>query len=307
MAFPSNLTSAVDGVTDVVADHLNNLEAKVGINGSLVTTSLDYLLRNPASVNPGHTHSYQVIGNYITTLTGDVAATGPGSAVATVQAGAVNLSKMANLAANSIIGNNTGSSATPLALTATQVKSLLAIAQGDVAGLTTTSSPTFAGCSINKSQNGNTNFSVINATNGTSAVADIYVGTGTKGLDISYRAAAYTGDPTLADAGVLRTDSTVTGGLKFVTGGAYPITFGPNGVESVRFASGGNVGVGTTSPNAAALLHLSSTTKGFLPPVMTTAQKTTIGSPPAGLIVYDSTLNKLCVYTGAGWQTITSA
>ena len=43
---------------------------------------------------------------------------------------------MANLAANSFIGNNTGAGATPIAMTAAQAKTLLAIAQGDVSGLT---------------------------------------------------------------------------------------------------------------------------------------------------------------------------
>jgi hypothetical protein len=53
----------------------------------------------------------------------------------TIDAGAVTLAKMANLAANSIIGNNTGVGATPIALTASQVKALLAIASSDVSGL----------------------------------------------------------------------------------------------------------------------------------------------------------------------------
>ncbi|MFA4904482.1 MAG: hypothetical protein WC600_17245 [Desulfobaccales bacterium] len=57
MAFPATLTNAQDGITDVMAAHLNALEAKVGIDGSLVTTSLDYLVKNPASDNPGHVHS----------------------------------------------------------------------------------------------------------------------------------------------------------------------------------------------------------------------------------------------------------
>ena len=48
---------------------------------------------------------------------------------------AVTLAKQANLAANSIQGNNTGGAAVPLALTAAQVKTLLAIAQADVASL----------------------------------------------------------------------------------------------------------------------------------------------------------------------------
>ena len=42
-----------------------------------------------------------------------------------INAGAVSLAKMANLAANSIIGNNTGSAATPLALTPANVRTLI--------------------------------------------------------------------------------------------------------------------------------------------------------------------------------------
>jgi hypothetical protein len=59
------------------------------------------------------------------------------------------------------------------------------------------------------------------------------------------------------------------------------------------------------SPTASCLIQMRSTTQGFQPPTMTTAQKNAIGSPVAGLIVYDTTLNKLCVYTTA-WETITS-
>ena len=57
MAFPTTLTNAVDGVTPIVAAHLNNLEAKVGVDGSSVPTSLDYLIKNPSSIEPGHKHN----------------------------------------------------------------------------------------------------------------------------------------------------------------------------------------------------------------------------------------------------------
>jgi hypothetical protein len=67
----------------------------------------------------------------------------------------------------------------------------------------------------------------------------------------------------------------------------------------------GRVGIGTVNPNASARLQIDSTTQGFLPPRMTTTQKNAITSPAAGLVVYDTTLAKLCVYTTA-WETITS-
>jgi hypothetical protein len=70
--------------------------------------------------------------------------------------------------------------------------------------------------------------------------------------------------------------------------------------------SSGNLGVGTTSPNASAIIDAQSTTKGVRMPNMTTTQKNAISSPAAGLMVFDTTLSKLCVYTGAAWQTITS-
>lgn len=69
---------------------------------------------------------------------------------------------------------------------------------------------------------------------------------------------------------------------------------------------GGSVGINTSSPNTSSILDLTSTTKAFLPPRMTSIEKAAIGSPIAGMVVYDSTLNKLCVYTGAAWETITS-
>jgi hypothetical protein len=67
------------------------------------------------------------------------------------------------------------------------------------------------------------------------------------------------------------------------------------------------VGIGKNIVNAdlSSVLELQSTTQGFLPPRMTTVQKNAIVTPAAGLMVYDTTLNKLCVFTTA-WETITS-
>jgi len=53
-------------------------------------------------------------------------------------------------------------------------------------------------------------------------------------------------------------------------------------------------------------LDVTSTTRAFAPPRMTTTQKNAISSPVEGSIVYDLTLHKLCVFTGSVWETITS-
>jgi hypothetical protein len=76
--------------------------------------------------------------------------------------------------------------------------------------------------------------------------------------------------------------------------------------ERVRIDNAGNVGIGGAAANASAILDAQSTTKGVRMPNMTTAQKNAIATPAAGLMVFDTSLAKLCVYSGAAWQTITS-
>jgi hypothetical protein len=76
--------------------------------------------------------------------------------------------------------------------------------------------------------------------------------------------------------------------------------------ERMRITTGGDVGIGTATPNASAILDVQSTTKGLRLPNMTTVQKNAIATPAAGLMVFDTTLAKACVYSGAAWETITS-
>ena len=62
--------------------------------------------------------------------------------------------------------------------------------------------------------------------------------------------------------------------------------------------------LGGGTQDASAKMQLNSTTEGFLPPRMTTTQKNAIASPATGLVVYDSTTNKLCCYNGSTWNDL---
>jgi hypothetical protein len=57
-------------------------------------------------------------------------------------------------------------------------------------------------------------------------------------------------------------------------------------------------------PVASAVLEVRSTTRGLLPPNMTTTQRNAISSPADGLIVYDTTLHQLYEYQNGSWTQI---
>lgn len=74
-----------------------------------------------------------------------------------------------------------------------------------------------------------------------------------------------------------------------------------SGTELFGVDVNGRTGIGTASPNASAMLDITSTTRGFLPPRMTTAQRDAISTPADGLILYNSTTNKLQVRAASSW------
>lgn len=141
-ALVKNSNADYDASWATVQAHSLNLDAysaAVWTAGSQipVLTAANTITLIPIGATAGHVLDkasgdslYQPIGTYLTanqniSCTGDVTGTGTTAITLTIANGAVSLAKMANLAANSILGNNTGVAATPIALTAAQVAAML--------------------------------------------------------------------------------------------------------------------------------------------------------------------------------------
>lgn len=62
----------------------------------------------------------------------------------------------------------------------------------------------------------------------------------------------------------------------------------------------------TTAGGVEALgrLTVTTTTDGFLGPRLTTAERDLISTPPAGLMIYNTTLNSYQVYNGTSWASV---
>jgi hypothetical protein len=104
-----------------------------------------------------------------------------------------------------------------------------------------------------------------------------------------------------ADFASFRITGTInqTGTATGITRGLYinPTLTAAADWRAIEVSNGGAY-INTTSVQASAILQADSTTKGFLPPRMTTTQKNAIATPAAGLVVYDTDLNQLCTYDG---------
>jgi hypothetical protein len=72
------------------------------------------------------------------------------------------------------------------------------------------------------------------------------------------------------------------------------------------FSATAQVGISTTSitPDASSILELRSNNSGFLPPRMTRTERDAISSPATGLIIYNTTTNRLNYYNGNEWQIL---
>lgn len=73
-----------------------------------------------------------------------------------------------------------------------------------------------------------------------------------------------------------------------------------------QLITGQNIGIGTLSPNASAILDITATDKGMLVPRVTSAQRTAITSPAAGLLLYDTTTSSFWYFNGGTWMQLST-
>lgn len=137
----------------------------------------------------------------------------------------------------------------------------------------------------------------------TSATSSLLVqnSSSTRSLEITDDGNAFIGGNTLQfsnsgnckiinNFGTMQLDNNGTAGVSLsFTNGAW---------GSSSRACFGDQGTGAV---ASAQVEIKTTTRGFLPPRMTNAQKLAINLPAAGLQVYDTTLNQMSYFNGTTW------
>lgn len=219
----------------------------------------------------------QPAGNYITALTGDVTAAGPGSVAATIAADAVTNAKLADMPTLTLKGNNTGGSANPLDLTVAQVNTMLGATGGPSFGVIT----------------GNTGTATADAATDTVAITGsgvISTAAGDNPETLVISSAALTGDVTTVGAAATIPNDTVTN-AKLANMPAHTV-------------KGNNTG-GSADPldltlvQVAAELNLSGTNTGDQNLFLTVTGDT-------GSAVADSTADSIAI-TGTGQASTTAA
>ena len=83
---------------------------------------------------------------------------------------------------------------------------------------------------------------------------------------------------------------------------------GTNDTEDLRIDQTGSLSIGAgADANSSSIVDITSTTKGFLMPRMTTAERDAIATPATGLQVYNTTTNTTDYYNGSAWVSFSTS
>jgi len=114
-----------------------------------------------------------------------------------------------------------------------------------------------------------------------------------------------TGISTATNSDVAPSDSILAAIGKLQAQMNYADTDRTNYVLKAGDTMTGSLGIGGAA-NASAMLDVQSTTKGFLPPRMTKAQRDAIVSPVTGLVIFNTTSGQIEYFSGGGWTNSNS-
>lgn len=143
----------------------------------------------------------------------------------------------------------------------------------------------------------NTNASIVNGSG-----EGFYYYDGTEWVHLSSGGSSPSGD-----AWELAGNSGTTAGVDYIgTADSVDLVVKTNSNERMRVVGAGRVGVGTASPDASALVDMTSNNKGVLIPRLTTAERDAISSPAIGLQIYNTDCGALNHYNGTCWISVSS-
>jgi hypothetical protein len=136
----------------------------------------------------------------------------------------------------------------------------------------------------------------LNGQDGLSAY-QVWLNMGNSGTETQF-IASLQGPPGIQGPNGLMPNGTLAGNTPFWNGVDWVVN------NSNIFNNGGGIGIGTANPSPSAKLEIESTSAGFLPPRMTSAQRDDIVAPAIGLVVYNTSTNCLNFFMGMEWKEV---
>jgi uncharacterized protein (TIGR02145 family) len=139
------------------------------------------------------------------------------------------------------------------------------------------------------------------------------------GANANVASGGLTNSTAIGGGAIVSTSNTIQLGSSSVTNVNTSGTLSAGNLNTSGTLNAGSINAGSTltasqmnigaavAPVSSAIIEATSTTKGFLPPRMTTTQRDAISSAATGLIVFNTTTNGLEFKSSTGWISVTTS